>query len=470
MMLSEDDLLRLPIDSCDSCQNHPEKVQGLLTDVMIKAAVEGHVTCLKAAIETGADVNSLNEPTGMRKQILEVERAYHWDDFCSQAHLYDDYEGDRNSPPQKTALIHALEQGHCDCVESLVELGADVNKTDTLAQTPLIVAAGKGSKRLVAILIQAGADVNSIQLNEEEMVFNRRTALMFASVGGHHKCVGMLLKAGADVNMTDSKESTALMEAADGGHYRCVYLLAKAGADVSKRNESGQTALSLASTSGDARCVKNLVKAGADVNNDGTLALVRACKRGHYGCTKYLIEAGADVNKCNLAKCFSLWNPQKQFIMKMLRLLLENGIKINITEPNALTTCLEKRYYTLQHGQEITMLLLASGENIDETRAEIPDYLKKPTELILLNICRESIRKHLLQMSKVNLFVRVPQLGLPAALAHYLLYHVSLQNDSDNEALQGDDTDNNDDNRTSDDNEGGDDVPDDELDSSDDDL
>ena len=48
------------------------------------------------------------------------------------------------------------------------------------------------------------------------------------------------------------------------------------------------------------------------------------------------------------------------------------------------------------------------------------------TEHSLKNICREAIRSHLLQMSEVNLFVRVPSLPLPKALQSYLLYDQAL--------------------------------------------
>ena len=56
-------------------------------------------------------------------------------------------------------------------------------------------------------------------------------------------------------------------------------------------------------------------------------------------------------------------------------------------------------------------------------------------QMCLTNLCRESIRKHLLQISNVNLFVRVSELGLPAMLQEYLLYNISL-NKNDQVAKQ----------------------------------
>ena len=71
-------------------------------------------------------------------------------------------------------------------------------------------------------------------------------------------------------------------------------------------------------------------------------------------------------------------------------------------------------------------------------------YLKKAIpepELSLKNICRESIRNHLLQMSNVNLFARVPKLPLPKALQSYLLYYQALQEEEEEEEIEDDDDD-----------------------------
>ena len=54
-------------------------------------------------------------------------------------------------------------------------------------------------------------------------------------------------------------------------------------------------------------------------------------------------------------------------------------------------------------------------------------YLQDDEPIHLKVICRRAIREHLLQMNQVNLFLRVPHLGLPSLLTNYLLYYVSLQ-------------------------------------------
>ena len=76
---------------------------------------------------------------------------------------------------------------------------------------------------------------------------------------------------------------------------------------------------------------------------------------------------------------------------------------------------------------------------------KIPEVLKFQEEkLELKHICREAIRKHLLKLDlHSNLFVRVPQLGLPSIVTEYLLFNQSLDDDDD-----GDDDDDDNENDT----------------------
>ena len=55
-------------------------------------------------------------------------------------------------------------------------------------------------------------------------------------------------------------------------------------------------------------------------------------------------------------------------------------------------------------------------------------YLDNVHDLCLFRLCRLRIRKHLMEVDKhTNLFVRIPQLGLPCSLEIFLLYNISLK-------------------------------------------
>ena len=74
-------------------------------------------------------------------------------------------------------------------------------------------------------------------------------------------------------------------------------------------------------------------------------------------------------------------------------------------------------------------LLRLFNQNDDKVPVEASEYLRSSAEISLMNICRETIRKHMLQMSQVNLFVRVPRLPLPRLMTSYLLYDVTLDHE-----------------------------------------
>ena len=85
---------------------------------------------------------------------------------------------------------------------------------------------------------------------------------------------------------------------------------------------------------------------------------------------------------------------------------------------------------------DICLLLFTAGEILDGiTDAEIPDCLSfDDIKLNLKHICREAIRKHLLNLDPhAHLFYRVPRLELPSLLTEYLLYNQTLDDDVNSE-------------------------------------
>ena len=91
--------------------------------------------------------------------------------------------------------------------------------------------------------------------------------------------------------------------------------------------------------------------------------------------------------------------------------------------------------------KEIQMMLYAAGETLDGPTVNtddiiygglivtnIPKYFTELKEnLDLKHLCREAIRKHLIDLDPhKHLFGRIPQLGLPSLVTEYLLYDCSL--------------------------------------------
>ena len=91
--------------------------------------------------------------------------------------------------------------------------------------------------------------------------------------------------------------------------------------------------------------------------------------------------------------------------------------------------------------EKILRALHAAGEVVEgdyirkaDYNKPVPDYVQElnSPEGNLKDTCRRAIRKHLLELSPVNLFCKIPQLGLPKLMEDYLLYGVTLDiNDDD---------------------------------------
>jgi ankyrin repeat protein len=198
-----------------------------------------------------------------------------------------------------TPLIAAAESGSHECVELLLNAGADLMTVDDYENTALMMAAKSGNEMSIRLLLTAGARKHVNAKNRWGS-----TALIEAAINGNAKSIRALIAAGADVNMGTW----------EGGYYGDTqwYLYSK-----------GLTPLMFAST-GDA--VKALIAAGADVNikdSDGNNAI-------YYQCFFYrntetiaaLIKAGSylylDVNRgrvlLRLSQEWSDWEQNDEII------------------------------------------------------------------------------------------------------------------------------------------------------------
>ena len=158
-----------------------------------------------------------------------------------------------------------------------------------------------------------------------------------------------------------------------------------------------------------------------------------------------LIKAGADVNFRNIDWERNEYSALEEVIedystshlsaekLQCIRLLLKAGARVN---SRALLHIwdwqLDLSPDHLAQRLLIPTLLRAAGDTsyLRALNSHDPDAKERQNlRLTLRHICRETIRNHLIELNSINLFVKVPRLGLPPALARFLLYHESLSED-----------------------------------------
>jgi uncharacterized protein len=243
--------------------------RGGLTALLF-AAREGHVDCIRALAQGGADLD-LPDPDGT------------------------------------TPLVLALMNGHWDAAMTLIDAGADVDQWDFYGQAPLYTAIdirtieSNGRIELptddrhtaldvIDRLLAAGANVNAqLKLRppfrnvpqdrlSDPMLTTGATPLLRAAKSGDVEVVRRLLAKGAIVDLPNSLGHTPLMAAAGSGRGNnptrgrsrseadavvTATLLLDAGADVNHRAADGDAAVHGAAIRGWDDVIRRLVARGA---------------------------------------------------------------------------------------------------------------------------------------------------------------------------------------------------------------
>jgi len=197
------------------------------------------------------------------------------------------------------ALFWAAQEGHNRNVDILVQAGAVPNARILGRQTALIAAAQNGHLDCVVTLL---ADPRT-DLNVRGR--NGRTALSFACGNGHHAVVKALL--GRDDCMVDEEDdtgATALFWATGGGHIHIVTELARClTVDVNHRDKKGRTALSWAAGDGMEEPTRALLRVrGVDANledHKGRSPLSWAAGNGYTAAVRVLLR-NSNVDKASL--------------------------------------------------------------------------------------------------------------------------------------------------------------------------
>ena len=277
------------------------------------AAAYGHLDILRCLVENGADINGCSK--GQCTPLMIAIKMGHKNvaTFLTEHGAKVDLKDDDGF----SALHHAMYLYHhsdsleiCSC---LIKHGADVNsfnhgKRFHSSSTPLMIAIEMGHINVANFLVEHGAKVDLKDVRG-------RTALHHAMYLFHHhsdslEICSWLIKHGADVNGCYNYKSppeglTPLMIAIRDGQLGAMTLLIKHGADVNVPGKEGKTALHYAIDRCDVSCevLSCLIKNGANVNaysGDGYTPLMKAIihnnviQKSHV--VTYLIEHGANVD------------------------------------------------------------------------------------------------------------------------------------------------------------------------------
>ncbi|XP_059150963.1 putative ankyrin repeat protein RF_0381 [Physella acuta] len=180
-------------------------------------------------VKKGADVNAKDDRYGLRPLIHAAVGGYTY-----VIKLLIKYGAHINGADRwgYTPLMLAAQLKKSSSVLTLVKSGCDVNKiSDFDGKTALILATEANCLECMDILLQHGADVNYVKPIHKPGT----TALMIAAKRGNVSAVQLLLTNGADVNLNDRDGHTAFSLSTNS---EIRNLLLNSGADNARENHS----------------------------------------------------------------------------------------------------------------------------------------------------------------------------------------------------------------------------------------
>ena len=266
----------------------------------------------------------------------------------------------------KTALTLASEAGHEEVVQTLLSAGADINHRDNYGHTALMVSK---TREIFSILLQFNADISILTYkaslllktasnlghletlvrehnndpNIQDETGQIDTILLFASYNGQFEVVELLLRQNIDPNVKEVDGWTALMFSSQNGHLQVVELLLKHNADPNSRNVERWTPVMLATQNGHLQIVKLLLKKNADpniYNNDGSTALMFASHNGHLQLAELLMKENANPNIRDVDGWTAVMFASQNDHLHLVELLLKGKVDPNVRNANGSTALL----------------------------------------------------------------------------------------------------------------------------------
>jgi len=187
-----------------------------------------------------------------------------------------------------TPLYSAAQHGHVDCVECLLELGADREQRTHSGATPLYIAADRGHCGVVDVLLAVGCAVD-VRTNAD------MTPFLVAAFNGHTTVLRSLLDRDVDLEQRGPAGGTALYMAAQERQCDAVAHLLEVGAQVDSKSDGDLTPSLIATMQGYHDILRLLFSANGalDVSTtQGSTLGIMAARHGQTAALEVIVEFG----------------------------------------------------------------------------------------------------------------------------------------------------------------------------------
>lgn len=306
----------------------------------------------------------------------------------------------------ESVLMHAVTQGNYNLVSSIISKGVDINQTERIKMTPLMVACFHGYTKIVKLLVSKGA------LLDEVCAPKHYTALFYAIANEKYDCMKILVDAKANMEIEALDSTTVLTLAAKKSSLDIVQYLVDKGAKVNPRR-SGPTPLFGAFSNPNFEVIaKYLLKKGADpmAENNGRSFFGHVVLSNRFDLFKFICDRGIET-EIKSAQCVTL---VQECIMnnftEMAKNLIWRGVDVNAIVQHPLKPSLLQVAVTYQNHEMVNLLL---------KRKANPNYKNKKNQSALGIACLQNDLTSVESLLRFNVDVDANDLNneLPICIA-----------------------------------------------------
>jgi len=199
------------------------------------------------------------------------------------------------------SVLELAVAGDAVMIKRLVGHRADVDMRDSDGLSPLHYAAFYGRTNCVETLVELGANVNACASNHQSKpsVSSMYSPLHCAALRAHVSCIEALAKLGADMNICNQNGESAIHSVYSGSKgktadiLQCIDMLARCGTDVNLRSKTGWTALYPPT------CALFFPQVLPEAQQDATDVTREERMSANISCIQVLLNWSADVNLCD---------------------------------------------------------------------------------------------------------------------------------------------------------------------------
>ncbi|KAK2168006.1 hypothetical protein LSH36_21g01016 [Paralvinella palmiformis] len=321
------------------------------------------------------------------------------------------------NPNRKYFLGHEINMvpiEYVQCLDALLEYGADPDVFSRGGLTPLMRACKCKNMAAVRVLLSHGASVN-IQCPPR---FDQKTALHFAASAGDPDIVNAIMDAGAATCRPPDFDHSPLELALVGDKVEVVRVLLDRGADANETNDDRCSALQVAvSTLGldhQRGMIESLLQHGADPN--------------HHSC--YFSYVGPSLAAIVEYFCYT-----DEYDISLVRLLLAYGSKVNMTRPTKLLKIRDPfgilgQVRKLRPYEDILDVLVESTQSFDTEAIRNESSLSNKQKEVLIAAgsvprdLRHLVRLAIRDSLTLPIVPKIDKLPLPDFLKSYLLFKI----------------------------------------------